>query len=199
MSARLAWGNICVGRYIEKWYGVKADYLMYGGVKKFKNQNLKIKNTNQNSKILVFVGRLEEDTGLLLLLKALQLNPELQIEFVGDGPLRGECEKYGRVHGFVPDVRPYIAKARFVFASGYLSVLEALWAGKPVIVAYDNPLKRDYFAMSPFKNYVIMEEDPEGIVKALSKRGRIEKARAWAKSQTWERVADLYQKLWKHQ
>jgi len=32
ISEKMARGNICVGNFIEKWYGTKADYITYGGV-----------------------------------------------------------------------------------------------------------------------------------------------------------------------
>ncbi len=32
ISEWLANGNICVGDYISKWYGTKADFVIYGGV-----------------------------------------------------------------------------------------------------------------------------------------------------------------------
>ena len=33
ISEKLAWGNICVGDFIEKWYGTKPNAVTYGGVK----------------------------------------------------------------------------------------------------------------------------------------------------------------------
>ena len=32
LSKKLSFGNICVGNYIEKWYGTNADFIIYGGV-----------------------------------------------------------------------------------------------------------------------------------------------------------------------
>ena len=38
ISEKLSWGNICVGMFIEKWYGTKATFISYGGVdSKIKN------------------------------------------------------------------------------------------------------------------------------------------------------------------
>lgn len=32
LSEKLSQGNICIGAFIEKWYGTKADIISYGGV-----------------------------------------------------------------------------------------------------------------------------------------------------------------------
>lgn len=32
LAAKLSWGTIAVGHYIEKYYGIKADKIIYGGV-----------------------------------------------------------------------------------------------------------------------------------------------------------------------
>src|SRR3990167_5755906 len=45
--------------YINKWYGIKSDYVTYGGVNKQVDKRFtKIKNS------VVFLGRLEKDTGI---------------------------------------------------------------------------------------------------------------------------------------
>lgn len=237
ISAKLAWGNICVGRYIEKWYGIQADFVTYGGVAKIHKQSLtaykqsltlaiartkqsltradartnsKIKIQNDNSKIkILFIGRLEEDTGLPVYLKALRLikegYPEMEVEFLGDGPMREECEKQGKVRGFVADVLPHIRKARFIFSSGYLSMLEAMACGKLVFAVYDNPVKKDYLKMSPFKNYAVIEKDPFRLAQSVAyfrehlreEKERAEAGARWTRQLSWGKVARLYLKLWR--
>ena len=32
LAAKLSRGNICIGKYIEKYYGIKANKIIYGGV-----------------------------------------------------------------------------------------------------------------------------------------------------------------------
>ncbi len=66
------------------------------------------------------------------------------MEFVGDGQLRGECEKYGKVHGFT-DPQPFLKKAKICVPGGYLSYIEAKQAGCEIMTFASNPLKEDYW------------------------------------------------------
>lgn len=94
---------------------------------------------------IVFIGRLEEDTGVLQFLEWLVTNgPGLKVDFVGDGQLRSECEKYGKVHGFV-DPQPFLKKAKICVPGGYLSYIEAKQAGCEIMSFSNNPLKKDYW------------------------------------------------------
>ncbi|TFH43144.1 MAG: hypothetical protein E4G94_05265 [ANME-2 cluster archaeon] len=43
-------GNICIGDYIPKWYGTKANFISYGGV------DLPLAASNTNSESSVFIG-----------------------------------------------------------------------------------------------------------------------------------------------
>jgi hypothetical protein len=127
---------------------------------------------NQNS--IVFVGRLEKDTGVLEFLKWLKKNPKYDVDFCGDGDLRTECEKFGIVHGFTNPQR-YYKKAKYCVPGGYLSALEALSYGCELKLFWNNKLKEDYWKMSPFVGKDINE---------------------WAKKQTWEKVANEYLDLY---
>lgn len=220
ISEKMAWGNICVGEYIEKWYEIKADYIIYGAV--YKNikyprppqakrggQISNIKNINQNLKTILFLGRLQEDTGLLNCLRAFQVikekHPEMKILFLGDGPLKKEAEKYGQVLGFQKDTAPYLTGSRFVFTSGYLSMLEAMAAGKLVFAMHNNPLKYDTLGMSPFSRYAVVANNPHKLAQRVDyflknskkERGVVAKAYNWAHLQTWDKIADTYLGLWK--
>lgn len=202
ISEKLSWGNICVGRYLEKWYGTKPDYTIYGGV----NRSQKSRKRDNSKLKIVFIGRLSEDTGLLIYLKALQflISKKFKIVFLGDGSLRSAAEKFGEVMGFVGNMAPYIANSHFVFTSGYLSILEALTAKKLVFAVYDNPLKRDYLKMSPFAKWTISEKSPKQLAEKVlyylrhpeKEKKMVEKAYRWAKEQTWNKVVNLYLQLW---
>lgn len=94
---------------------------------------------------IVFVGRLEKDTGLLQFLRWLMANRySLITDFVGDGNLRKECEKYGKVHGFT-DPKPFLKKAEICVPGGYLSYIETKQMGCKIMTFADNPLKKDYW------------------------------------------------------
>lgn len=168
IANKLVNGSIAVGHYIEKWYGIKADYVTYGGTNLIKSKTKKEKNS------IVFVGRLEKDTGIIKLFNFLNKNPKYKVEFCGDGTLRSECGKYGIVHGFC-DPGKYYKKASIVFASGYLTALEALSYDCKLMVGWDNPLKRDYWQLSPFKGGSVTQD---------------------LELYSWQSVSGLYSKLW---
>lgn len=98
----------------------------------------KIKNS------IVFVGRLEKDTGVLQFLEDLKKLKDYKIDFVGDGSLRKECEKYGKVRGFT-DPKSFLKKAEICVPAGYLSYIEAKKFGCKIWTYADNPLKEDYW------------------------------------------------------
>lgn len=124
--------------------------------------------------LIVFVGRLEKDTGILEFLDWLEKNSKYKIEFCGDGPLRKECEKYGLVHGFT-DPAPYYKKAEYCIPGGYLAALEGLTYGCKLKLFWNNKIKEDYWKMSPF-----VRKD----------------VKTWAKHQTWDKLANEYLDLY---
>ncbi|PIS14325.1 hypothetical protein COT64_03255 [Candidatus Shapirobacteria bacterium CG09_land_8_20_14_0_10_39_12] len=207
ISEKLAFGNICVGDFIKKWYGTKPDFVTYGGANLIQNSKFKIQNYNLKLKIL-FIGRLEEDTGLPVYLKALAILKnsgfKVSVEFAGDGGLRKEAEKYGRVLGFVGDLGNYIQNSDFIFTSGYLAILEAMIRKKLIFSVYDNPLKEDYLKLAPFSKWIIIESSPEQLAQKISyyfespkeEKEMTEKAFDWAKEQSWKKVSEIYINLW---
>lgn len=121
----------------------------------------KIKNT------IVWIGRLEGDTGVLDFIKWLKNNPKYKVDFLGDGNLSGECKRYGKVHGFT-NPKPFLKRAEVCVPGGYLSYIEAKKAGCKIITFANNPLKKDYW-------------------------NEIKKVK---KFPTWEEVTDIYLQLW---
>lgn len=118
-------------------------------------------------KSIVFVGRLENDTGVLSFLKRFKTLKGYKVDFVGDGSLRNECKKYGKVWGFT-DPKPFYKKAEICVPGGYLSYIEALKLGCKIWTYADNPLKKDYW------------KDIKKIKKFSS----------------WNEIADIYLQLW---
>lgn len=94
---------------------------------------------------IVYLGRLEGDTGLTEFLKWLKKNQEFKAHFLGDGLLRKECRKYGVVHGFT-DPGPFLRKTPICVPGGYLSYIEAKKYQCKIKVFPNNPLKKDYWA-----------------------------------------------------
>ncbi|WP_338029962.1 glycosyltransferase family 4 protein [Geothrix terrae] len=206
-------GNICVGAFIPVWYGTRCRHLTYGGVEA---PSRAAAEGSEGTSSLVFLGRLAEDTGVRQCLEASALLQRQGLGFpltlCGDGPLRAELEAraaglglQAKFLGWVREPARELAHAKLVFTSGYLAILEAMAQGKVVCATYDNPLKEDYLRLFPeAESRMVVAGDAESLATRmaglLADPGRLqimgEDARAWALTQTWDRVADLYEDLW---
>lgn len=166
LALQYSTGSIGVGKFLEKYIGKKFNVITYGaaGTSRYFAEN---KDKNR----IVYVGRLEENTGLLEFLKWLKTSrEEYKVDFVGDGRLKEKCEIFGTVHGF-GDPAQYYKNAKYCVPGGYLAALEALSAGCEIKLYWSDKVKEDYWKMSPF-----MDKD----------------VKVWARSQTWEKLADEY-------
>lgn len=176
LATKLSVGTIAVGKYIEKYYGIKADVIIYGGASHLGGAKAHPRGVHR----IVFVGRLDADTGVVQFLEWLKNSSrqslfkhfrgvirQYKIDFVGDGPLRERCKKYGKVHGFC-NPEPYLKRAEIVVPVGYLSYLEAKAAGCKIMTFANTPIKRDYW-------------------KGIKRLKKIP---------TWNDVANVYLKLW---
>jgi len=190
-------GSICIGAYIEKYFGIKCNQISYGACDK-------TVVSNENKTGLVFIGRLENDTGLSIFLEAVRDLNLKKVIFIGDGELRNKCAKYGEVKGFVKNAIKYVSKTKIVYASGYLTILEALSEGCMVIAAYDNPLKENYLKDAPFSKSIFITDKSDKLASYISKilkskekkQYKDSKVQDWLKKQTWDKLANDYIKLW---
>lgn len=204
MSEKLSYGNICVGDFIKRWYGTKPDYVVYGGTYPIQNSELVNKSEKSKLKILL-IGRLAKDIGVQIYADSLKRLKHDSFKFdfkaCGEGELRYELEKYGDVLGFVKNTKEYIKKADIVMASSYLTMLSIMQLGKPIFAVYTNPLKHDYLFSSPFAKYIYIyssgKELARGIKSYKPNLRRLKSAQNFANSQTWGKVADIYEELWK--
>lgn len=171
IAINLSYKVIGIGHFLSKYLNIKFDHISYGA------SYVHDYETSHDVKKIVYVGRLEVNTGILEFLIWLNKNPGYNIDFCGDGPLRKECEKYGKVHGFV-DPTPYYKKAEYVVPGGYLAALEALNYGCKLKLYWNNKLKEDYWKMSPFYKL----------------KGK--KLYNWARAQTWDKLANEYLDLY---
>jgi len=101
----------------------------------------------------------------------------------------------------VKDITPFLNKPALIFSSSYLTILEAMSAGQPVFALYQNPLKKDYLKHFPGAKYIRIASSAEELVSQVnnSLQGRtlkVDKAKGFAKTQTWDKVINIYQKLW---
>ncbi|MCL5438714.1 MAG: glycosyltransferase family 4 protein, partial [Patescibacteria group bacterium] len=91
IAEKFSYGNICVGDYLKKWYGTKPTYITYGGIG-ILPINTDTTNKYQSKNKILFIGRLEEETGIMVYLEALKILKEKRLNFIftvfGDGSLR---------------------------------------------------------------------------------------------------------------
>ena len=204
ISNELSRASILVGSYIRKWYGTNSPFITYGGVER--NKIFTYRHVKKELRILM-IGRLDRDIGVQTYVGILNHLKELGIRYkcvvLGDGPMRSTIEKYAVVKGFVNDVSYLLDHSDIVFASSYLSILESLIRKKMVVGVYENALKKDY--LKPVSQFIIAGDDASDLALEIEKflkhkrqyNSMIEKGYSWAKDQTWSRVADMYEKLWK--
>lgn len=186
---------------MKKWYKTVPSSIIYGGVK------LKEENETPSEQSAVFFGRLDDQTGIIEYIKAYkkikETYPRFKMTVVGEGKLLNKIPKEIRVYEFTYDIDRFIQENRFIFVSRYLSMLEALSQKRTVIAVYDNPIKKDYLLMSPFKKYVSVAKNSGEIaafvlknIKNGSNDAQIKAGYKWAKEQTWEKISRVYEKLW---
>lgn len=208
-------GNICAGEFICKWYKTKADFITYGGVHAEEAGKKVLAETG--SKKAVFVGRIADDTGIEVYLKATRILKEkginLNLIVCGNGPLMEFCKDYVKEHdldvqfkGWVSDPSEYIANSSYVFVTGFLAILEAFIKRKLVFSVYDNPLKEDYLKLYPgyTNKMMFVAGSPEELAEQLEipmidknlVSEMTDRAYSYASTQTWNKVADQYEMLW---
>lgn len=201
LSEKLSNGNMAVGKYIEKWYGTKANSILYGAVKK---TNYSMSEKKHSKLRILFIGRLEKDTGIEIYSKVLKRLKNYNFEACGDGSLKNELESFGKIHGFVKNLDKYIGKADVIFSSSYLSILDAMIQKKPVFSVYENPLKRDYLKMTPFSKWIYISNSFQKTLNQISFVVRKDEMREknllnsynWVREKTWEKVVRNYLTLW---
>jgi glycosyltransferase involved in cell wall biosynthesis len=198
-------GSLCAGAFIPKWYRFHCDRITHGGV------DCPERLPEGPREGVVFAGRLEPDTGFLAYLEGYRQYAEaggqMPLTVLGDGSLRAQGEDFCREHGLaagfhgrVEDVTPWLANARVALVSGLLGMLEAQARGARVVALYDNPLKEDYLRMSPQGEHAALCGSAKEVAAALAgepDETAIAGAFAFAQTQTWARVADLYRDLYR--
>jgi len=125
IAAKLSTGSIAVGKYIEKYYGIKVNKIIYGATTLIHiNRVEKIKNS------IVYLGRQGSDTGYLEFLDWLKIHGQkMKVKFINKSK---NPEKFLRT-------------AEFCVPSGYLSYLEAKSMDCKIMTFANNPLKVDYW------------------------------------------------------
>lgn len=202
------WGsaaNICIGDFHRRWYRTVPTIVSYGAT----DANLTTTNTVRKN-TLMYLGRLDNDTGILDYLKAVK-NIQTKLDIFGDGPLLSAAKKFSKANriqvnffGFIPNADAKISDYPIIYTSRYLGILEALVAKRHVIAHFDSPIKYDYLTMAPFAKYISIccsaaeiEAETKKIMQSPNEyQSRVLQGYNWAKQQTWAKLADQYERLW---
>lgn len=207
--AKLSQKTIHIGNWIQEFYWDTPSLTLYGGVDR---RNTAIQKTHKKHKSInilkiVFIGRLVKENDIASYCHFLDILREKQIAFrvqwVGDGPWRKTCEKYGKVLGMVTQPKEFLVKADVVLASSYLSILLARSIGKPVWTMYSQSLKQKYLTSLPNKDAMVIAGTADELVQATYD----EQAMCWKSAAitsfhskdwppTWKEVATAYETLW---
>lgn len=187
-------GNICVGKYLKQLYGIKSSVITYGST----DLNLNARKLRKKPKI-IFIGRLENDTGLPLFISALRSTGH-KATFYGDGPLRKECSSVGEVKGFIKDISSALKDCDICFAGGYLSTIDSMAASRMTVVIAQDFVRKIAFKHEAFSKLITICDSEKQIINFLKQypkeSQKIENAHKWATSQTWDRMTKLYLNLW---
>ena len=212
IAEKLSSGNICVGDYLQKWYGTKPDITTYGAVNIPKNIR---SNKRKSVKSALYIGRLEKEAGIMIYLRALNFlkkeNINLKLTVLGDGSQGEKAKEYAKKNnlnvdfkGFVNDVYKYLPRFEMVFSGRYLGVMESFVFKKFVFVVFNNAIKKDYFGLAPYKDFIVIEKDPNKLSVQIANyikhpdeyTGKINGAYDWVKKQTWDKLVNQYIELW---
>lgn len=226
LAALLSDGTLGIGSFHQRWYQVQPDLISYGAISTppqiSQQQTLPTAalelpaapSPAGRPRQLVFVGRLAEDTGIWLFLEALAAGqrstafPRYHLTMVGDGPERLAVTEFIRqaqlpvtLVGAQAEPQPYLEQAEVVLATGYLSMLAGLAAGRPVVASYGTALKRDYLVASPFAGHVTILPPGQPLQAGLATVIRqpataSATTMAWVRQQSWAKLATQYLQLW---
>ncbi len=215
IAEKLSRGNICIGEFLRKWYNTRPTFVSYGGINPLEAAISYKKIEPRQNVSFVFVGRLEEETGIMVYIRALKTVEArgftISLIVLGDGTKRKEAERFcqsnklsAKFTGFVRNIDKYVLASHFVFTSRYLGILEALSRKKFVFAVYNNEIKKDYLSETPFSDFLSITKDDnalsEEIVFCMQNQHvvfeKTKKGFVWAQKQTWDELTDLYLTLW---
>jgi glycosyltransferase involved in cell wall biosynthesis len=134
-------------------------------------------------RLIVAAGRLVREKGFDVALRAFARlrDPQARLAILGEGPRRAELERLAvrlgvadrvEMPGYVPDIRPWLDRARcFLLSSwyeGYAAVVvEALAAGRPVVATDCTPAANDLLRRDPARGAVAPIGDARRLAQAL--------------------------------
>lgn len=196
--------TIEVGAYIQTWYGTHPTKVIYGGSTYIISKPPESKRSKKHLRFIL-IGRLTDDIGLPLYIRFFAHLKKLKIPYsldvYGDGPYKKSIATYGSVHGFVEELIQPIIDADVVCASSYLTMIDALSCGKPVLAFYDNALKKDYLEAFPLSDTIVITDTVDAAYQQLiecQQHWNAEKIAAETqKNFSWNTIVNEYLALWK--
>ena len=203
------------GLFIEKWLGVTPDCTPDQGL--FPEADDIAPTPEPSVDRAVFIGRLEQDSGIGTYLEALDIlqrrhGVTLHLDVYGDGTELPRLRRYAAEHRLAvsfkaacPDARARLVDGAFALVTGRMAIQEAMARRRLVIAVYDNPLKRDYLTAERFSPYLLAGGSAEAISDHLiyyrrrpgARRAMIERAYAYARTLSWPTTAEAYCRLWR--
>ncbi len=208
LTAWLCHVRFGVGSYLRALYRHPIDAVYLGApIREFPAMP-------QNDKmVFVYTGRLEKDTLLLPLVQllrdaAMQTRIPVRLELAGSGSLRTELQELEHegfemlLHGQIEDTLPVLRNARYLVATGFLSLFEAFQTGIPVIVPAFNSMKQQYFAsiehLDTLATVLRSEQEAEEVLQGILKgalqsalQEKAERARAFVSEHTWDDISRI--------
>ena len=186
-------GIINVGSFIPQHYHTPWGLVTYGAVEG------KLGLYKPYSGTFTYVGRLSDDNAFPKVLEFIEAVQALHVDICGDGPYYGKMLLGTNMvyHGFT-DPLPYIQSNSAVIVGGYLTILDAALAARPIVGLYNNELRRDYLEMHPF--FIYSSSDPYKLATDFLVQGELARKEHALKNQvgatmmTWENMAELYER-----
>jgi glycosyltransferase involved in cell wall biosynthesis len=207
---------VALSTQAEKWAKkvnpfVKSFYIPNGvDLDKFKSQNLKVKNTNQNLKTILTVGAFTKQKRLDLVVKAVSKLDGVKLLIVGGGgDFRNDLQDLGsKLLGDRLEIlsvpfgkMPEIYRSADVFTLPSASseafgnvLVEAMASGLPVVATAD-PIRKEIVGNA---GILVDPINTDAYTEALRKALEInwgDKPRKQAEKFSWDRIAKEYEKL----
>ncbi len=206
----LAKRSICIGNFIEQLYGIECDEISIGAVNSFDVSAQK--NTRA-----VYVGRIEEDTGIVEYIEAISIlkrkyGYNMELVVCGQGTLVDDIQSFAikkqvelSYLGIINDIISELDTSYVCFAAGYLSILESFSVGTPVIGIAKSNLRYEYLkSVKLMGGPISIQRDSESIAEYIFNLRKntelydklVDDGRKFASQNSWYNLKSVYERLW---
>ncbi len=150
--------TFAVGDYLRRYYTERHDEVFLGAPMLTAPPGRT--DARHRQPTLLYAGRLEPDTGIDTLVRCVaaasrDVGIPMTCVLAGDGSLADAIRRHAdawctlEMRGWLPDPTPLLAGADLFAGTGFLSILDAMAAGVPLVVPTLTAVKRDYVASIP--------------------------------------------------